>query len=79
MGLGYEEIEHTVRTLTVTNANLNHAITSEMAKLRSECLNTEKIEGTGWYLYDIEDIHLSVYQTKPLRAASFIPTPEKIQ
>ena len=48
-----------------------------MVKLRSECLDTEKLEGTGWCLYDIERVHLSVYQTKPLRVASFIPTPEK--
>ena len=79
-GFGFEEKDYPVttnRTLTVTNANLNHVITSEMANLRSACLDTEKLEGTGWYLYDIEDIHLSVYQTKPLRAASYIPTPEK--
>ena len=60
----------------ITKANLKKAVMSEIELLISK-LEYSSERDSGWFIVKYNHIDVDFFETKPLRAASYIPTPEK--
>ena len=60
----------------ITKANYKNVIKAQLAELKNKISNFD-LNQSGWIFKKIHKIDLDVFETKPLRASSYIPTPEK--
>jgi len=65
------------RAVTVTRANVKNVINSLKDQLDAKMDYSNEMEGSGWGVTEYSKVSVAIYETKPLRASSYIPTPEK--
>ena len=76
-------IKEMISTVTppraITNGNVESIGVSEFEALKEKCkeAGTDGVKGTGWIIKNFLNIFIDIYETKPIRAASYIPTPQK--
>ena len=63
----------------ITNANVDKIGSSELKELNAKCddVGTVGENGSGWIIKKFLNIFIDIYETNPIRAASYIPTPPK--
>ena len=63
----------------VTNGNIGDIAHSELGALEAKCVEVGTVgeNGSGWIIKRFVNIFINVYETSPIRAASYIPTPPK--
>ena len=63
----------------ITNGNVVSTAISEFEALKEKCKEegTAGEQGTGWIIKKFLNIFIDIYETKPIRAASYIPTPQQ--
>ena len=76
-------IKEMISTVTppraITKGNVDSTGVSEFEALKEKCkeAGTSGEQGTGWVIKKFLNIFIDIYETKPIRAASYIPTPPK--
>ncbi|MFM7983208.1 MAG: hypothetical protein ACKPKO_28195, partial [Candidatus Fonsibacter sp.] len=67
----------------VVKSNIKSVIDKQVNEMATKLETLELVDddgkplGTGWTLKSIDTLAIDVYETKPLRASSYIPTPSK--
>jgi hypothetical protein len=63
--------------VSISLVNLEDKLHRELIKLKSELLEYVTQGQSAIYIKSILEIRIDVYKTRPVRGASFIPTPER--
>ena len=66
------------RPVAATKSSLQAVFNPEYVKLRSACNDVgHDQEGSGWVIIKFYYLKIFIYETRPVRGSSYIPTPIK--
>ena len=70
---------------TITKGNTKQMLDKLIDELNTKSETLEQVDkdgkpiGSGWANVSFDKLSIDILETKPMRASSYIPTPEKIQ
>ena len=75
----------TNNAMTISKGNMNQMSDKLIDELTTISETLAQVDregkpiGSGWAIVAFDKLSIDIFETKPMRASSYIPTPEKIQ